>query len=840
MRSHRLRAASALLTLVAASAAALVPQSALAQTDPFAIPETLTYKAVAETETGPVLAEIVVDGAKARRMVHLDGKGATMTIEAADARTAGLPVPDDAQGPVSIASLRLYKWTFDPLKQQLKVTLFRNNDGANFRDLTTQVRAPSESHPLTAFRLDYDMTASATSSGVQAGGLFDAALIRGNLSAGSTARAVTNPGPDLPTFVRLDSTVRFLWEKKGLVATAGDFVSAGSQSQRPVRMGGVKLGTDFDLRPDLVTVPLPAFSGSVAVPTTIDLVGASRRYLTTKLEPGDFTVRNIPAQPGRGEITAVLRDSLGRERIETARFYVSRDLLAPGRNAYAVNFGFVRRRFGEASADYGPFAASAYFRRGLSPSLTLETSAEWTDGTANVGARADFTIGHIAKATVEGRFSQDSDAGNGQLLNLGLESIGQTFGVAVGATLPGATYRDVATRLGDPAPPKRMFANGFYRIGANIQAQLSLVRSESRAEPRFARLKERTDTAAASLQLPVSAKLRFYGSAEYRRSNGRGAASVSAGLSLNLGPRTRASVYARKSGNYNAAGATFSQSETRTDPFGFHVGAQATDRGHALNAGAALLLPMMRAEGELEEAGGRFAARATVRGSLLLAGGTVYAKARSDTGYVLVRTGKVPGVPITLENRLVGKTNARGSLLVDDVPALVPVKIDVDPDRLPPDALVKRTDHMIRVPRRAVALVEIDAVRFLPVVRTVIDEAGRPLSAALQVRAMPSGERTLTGFDGMVEINAGAEDARLLIGTPGSGCVVELGGIDLTQDGDAPLVCHPKIIASEDGGSHGKTANAASYAGDRVARRNLRKGASRQAEDGAALALVSP
>ncbi|MCT2557857.1 hypothetical protein N0B51_02555 [Tsuneonella sp. YG55] len=820
MRSPRPRAASALLTLIAASGAALFPVPSVAQADPFAIPHSLTYKAVADTETGPVLAEIVIDGAKARRMVHLDGKGSAMTIEAADARTVGLPVEDGAEGPVRLETLRLYQWTYDPLRQQLKVTLFRNNDGVNFRDLTSRVRGPSESRPLTAFRIDYDVTASANASGVQAGGLFEAALIRGNLSAGSTARAVTSPAPGNPAFVRLDSSVRYLWEKKGLVATAGDFVSAGSQSQRPVRMGGIKVGTDFDLRPDLVTVPLPAFSGSVAVPTTIDLVGASRRYLTTKLEPGDFTVRNIPAQPGRGEITAVLRDSLGRERIETARFYVSRDLLAPGRSAYAVNAGFVRRRFGETSTDYGPFAASAYFRRGLSPSLTLETSAEWTEGTANLGARADFTLGHIAKATVEGRFSHDTRAGSGHLLNLGLESIGQAFGGAIGATLPGATYRDVATRLGDPAPPRRIFANAFYRIGANIQAQLSLVRSESRAEPRYARLKERTDTAAASLQLPISSRLRFYGSTEYRRVNGRGVASVSAGLSLNLGPRTRAALYARKSGNYGAAGATFSQSETRTDPFGFHVGAQVTDRGHAVNAGAAMLLPMMRAEGEVEEVDGRFAARGTARGSILLAGGTLYAKARSEMGFVLVRTGTVAGVPITLENRLVGHTNARGALLVEDVPALVPVKIDVDPDRLPAEALVKRTDHKIRVPRRAVALVEIDAVRFVPVVRPVVDAAGRPLPAALRVRAMPSGETTLTGFDGLVEINAGAEDSRLLIGTPGSGCVVELAGMDLTDDSAAPLVCVPAIIAAEEK-EPDAVASATARAGPRrVARRN--------------------
>lgn len=821
MRSPHPRAANALLTLLAASGAALSPQAARAQADPFAIPETLTARSVAQVDAGPILAEIVVDGQTKRRMVTLDGRGSAMTIEAADARGAGLPVADGATGPIRIDSLKLYKWSFDSLRQQLKITLFRQNDGANYRDLTARNYGPSESRSLTAVRLDYDLTASATASGARAGGLFNAALVRGNLAIGSLARASTHPGPDAKRFVRLDSQAQFLWEKKGLVATAGDFVSAGSQSQRPVRLGGLKISTDFDLRPDLVTVPLPAFSGSVAVPTTIDLVGANQRFLSHEIEPGDFTVKNIPVQPGRGEITAVLRDSLGRERVETARFYVSRDLLAPGRSAYAVNAGFVRRRYGDVSNDYGPFAASAFFRRGLSPTLTLEGSAEWTPQTANGGVRADFTIAHFAKATVEARLSRDADAGTGELFNFGLESVGHNFGMAVGATLPSATYRDVATRLGDPAPPKRMFANAFYRAGANTQVQVALVRNESRADPRLFRGKERTDTATASLQMPITDRIRFYGSADYQRTNGRGVAGVAGGLSIRLGPTRHASLFAHRSGDYSVAGATYASDDTRESNFGYRLGAQLTETGHTANASAALRLPMMRVEGEVEEVDGRFAGRASSRGSLLFAGGTLYARSRSEAGYVLVRAGDVEGVPITLENRLVGRTNAKGRLLVEDVPALIPVKVDVEPDQLPSEALVKETEHRIRVPRRAVALVDIDAVRFQPVIRTVVDTTGAPLAAGTPVRAMPSDTMTIAGFDGQVEINAGAPHERLVVGRAGSACVVDLTGVDLKDESAPPLVCRPFTIANDDPQPTDVAARKSRKPGKAVARRDF-------------------
>ncbi|MGY3695904.1 hypothetical protein ACVIGA_005984 [Bradyrhizobium sp. USDA 3240] len=37
-----------------------------------------------------------------------------------------------------------------------------------------------------------------------------------------------------------------------------------------MRLGGVQMQTNFALRPDLVTLPIPALSGSAAVPSTLD------------------------------------------------------------------------------------------------------------------------------------------------------------------------------------------------------------------------------------------------------------------------------------------------------------------------------------------------------------------------------------------------------------------------------------------------------------------------------------------------------------------------------------------------------------------------------------------
>lgn len=812
MRSPIKRAARPLLALTAALAAATSSQPAFAQADPFALPENLTTQSVAQADPGPVLSDIVVDGQNRRRMVHLDGRGAAMTIDAADARSAGLPVAEDASGAIRLDSLKLYKWSFDPLRQVLKVALFRQNDGANFRDLTARERLASESTPLLALRVDYDLTATASPNGTSVGGLADAYLVRGNFSLGSSARVISNPQAGSTAFVRLDSQAQLAFENSGVVAIVGDFVSAGSQTQRALRLGGVQIATDFELRPDLVTLPLPAFSGSVAVPTSLDLIGADQRLTLGQIEPGDFTVRNIPAAPGRGTLSAVLRDSLGREVVETARFYVSRDLLAPTTTGYAVNAGFVRRRFGEASNDYGPFAASAFVRRGLSSILTVEASGEWTAGTGNVGARADFVIASLAKATVEGRFSTDRDAGSGTLINLAVESVGPRFGAVAGATFPGATYRDVASRLGDPAPPRQIFGNLYYRLRGNSQVQLAFVRRESRADPRLLRPGERSDVASASVQLPVTRRLRFFGSAAHRRSTFGNGFSISGGLSFNIGPGRHAAAYAGNDSGRSNAGISYTKDDLRDGDIGYRALASMSDSSQRLLGGIAWRTRQIRMEGEAEQVDGRFAGRINARGTLLVAGGTVYARNKGSSSYALVRAGaaggRVAGVPITRENRLVGYTDANGLLLVQDIPPLANIKIDVDADKLPAEALVRETTHIIRVPRRAVTLVEIDAVRFLPVLRRLVDPVGQPLPAGLPVRMLPSDTLTLTGFDGMVEINAGSSDTRLLVGRLGTVCTVNLSRIDLERDSTAPLICAPLNIADETGAGRGEVAAA--------------------------------
>lgn len=793
MPSLARRAASPSLALIAALAA-MAGSPAAAESDPFALPEGLTAQTVRPDE-GPRLSEITVDGRSRARMVTVAGSGRALTIDADEARAAGLPVPAGAHGPVKLAELRLYQWTYDSLRQRLSVALFRHGDGDNLKDFAARGEAASESTPLLALRVDYDLTATLARGRSSAGGLVSATVVYGNFAVNSSARGASDPQPGAPRLLRLDTTARLALPGKALSISLGDFVSAGSQSQRAVRMGGVQLASDFALRPDLVTVPLPGFAGSVAVPTTIDVLAGDQRYSLGEVAPGDFTVRNVPSQPGRGEASVILRDALGREVVQTARFYVSDQLLAPRTTGYAVNAGFVRRRYGFASNDYGALAATAYVRRGLSPYVTLEASGEWTRGVGNGGLRGDFVIAKVALATVEARVSRDSTAGTGTLLHAALESFGRKLGWSIRATLPSANYRDVATRLGDDPPPREYAGQVFYRLSADSQVQLSYARQHYRSLLPLGLNERDSEVLNANFRARLSSRATFFAGGGMRRGDRGTAYSAAAGISLSLGGRTNAGAYASYESGRLAGSATYAHDAQQDGEIGTRAAVSLTETSQRVSAGAAWRDRHILLDGQIEEVDGVFAARANARGTLLLAGGTVFARNQSGGSYALVRTGNVGGVPITRENQDVGTTNRRGLLLVQDIPAQATIKIDVRADKLPSDALVRETTHFIRVPRRAVALVDIETLRFRPVLRQLVDAAGQPLAAGLAVRALPSGETTIVGFDGMAEINAGAADGRLLVGPASEACVVELARAALDNAAARPLRCQPLTVA---------------------------------------------
>lgn len=107
-------------------------------------------------------------------------------------------------------------------------------------------------------------------------------------------------------YIRYDTRWHYSDEVRILTYEAGDLVTRGLSWNNPVRIGGFQISKNFSVRPDIITYPLPQFSGSAAVPSTLDLYLDGNRAQSNQLNPGPFfrhddSVRQRSRRSGRGD-----------------------------------------------------------------------------------------------------------------------------------------------------------------------------------------------------------------------------------------------------------------------------------------------------------------------------------------------------------------------------------------------------------------------------------------------------------------------------------------------------------------------------------------------------------
>ena len=168
----------------------------------------------------------------------------------------------------------------------------------------------------------------------------------------SSGIATSGGSRAIAPFVRLDSTYSYSDPDSLRVYRAGDFINGGLAWTRPVRLAGVQISTDFSLRPDLVTFPVPTIAGQVAVPSSVDVLVNGVQLLSRDVPPGPFEVRQLPIVTGAGDVSVVVRNALGQDTTQTLPVYASRLLLSPGLSAFSAELGAVRLSYGTLSDDY--------------------------------------------------------------------------------------------------------------------------------------------------------------------------------------------------------------------------------------------------------------------------------------------------------------------------------------------------------------------------------------------------------------------------------------------------------------------------------------------------------
>lgn len=544
--------------------------------------------------------------------------------------------------------------------------------------------------------------------------------------------------------LRLDTTYSFADDDNLVMYNAGDVISAGFQWTRPVRLGGLQAQRSFALRADLVTTPTPFVSGSAAVPSTVDVfVNGSKTY-SQQVGEGPFSITNLPISTSDGRAEVVIRDASGRETRQELALFSGQTLIAPGQADFSLELGVARRYFNLRSFDYDRRpVGSGSVRYGVTDRITAKGHAEGGAALANLGAGVATSLGRFGNLEVA--LSGSRRIGP-TLLNgwrNGVSVGGQAFasyslatpfgvGFHLSAQRAFGNYEDLASTtaqfawLGGAAgpsylpgsftgidiyPPRmvlRLSASArLYGIGGTASVALGHV-SRVRSLPAVTPKNSTVVSASYSRELPfegslfITAYADLNGSAAglaypYQRGPNMG---LFAGISFPLGEERRVSFGAQSVPNPVTGRTSLGANAQMQKAMGGELGSY----GWSVTA----------TQGETPLRGGSASYRSPIgvaRVSGLQQGKLVNGAAQLDGAIAVTSAGIVAGPPVTeafavvsagapdvtvlQDNRVVGRTNIFGQMLVPTLRPYGRNRIAIDPNSLPADAIPKSTEEVV-------------------------------------------------------------------------------------------------------------------------------------------------
>ncbi|GAB3788145.1 fimbrial biogenesis outer membrane usher protein [Dyella agri] len=541
----------------------------------------------------------------------------------------------------------------------------------------------------------------------------------------------------------------------------GDAISSSLAWSRSIRLAGWQWRSNFALRPDLVTFPLPMLSGSAAVPSALDLYINNMHQLHTDVPSGPFELTNAPGITGAGQATLVTRDALGRLLTTSLPLYVDPRLLATGLSSYSVEMGFVRRNYGVASDDYDPHpAGSGTLRYGVNDALTVEGHAEAGDGLLDAGGGALVRLGMAG--VVNGSLSASGGRMQGTQLSLGYQLIEPRFSISAQTTRTFGDYGDLAARQGTPVPT----AIDQLTLSLPLFDQQTLAFSYIGYRVRGG-IASRLGSVSYNVNFGNLLSLFFSGYQDFSQHRDRG---FFLGVNIGLGNRVSLDATAGQQNGklyYNANAA-------RAPDYGggWGWGLQAGGSGGIAYRQAQLqyLGGAGQVTGTLDTIAGHATGSLEALGSVVLMDDSIRAARRIYDGFALVSTDGVADIPVLHDNRIIGVTDAQGHLLIPDLNAYQDNHIAIDSMRLPADMRIDRTSIDAVPQSQSGVLAHFPLLHDDAASVILHDGEGRVLPPGLRVRYLEGGTETVVGYDGLTYINGLRKENHLQVDTPAGTC----------------------------------------------------------------------
>ncbi|WP_065261710.1 fimbria/pilus outer membrane usher protein [Pseudomonas bananamidigenes] len=734
--------------------------------------------------------ELVVNQMNTGRVVSVEQRGGRLFLPSSVLRDTGMTLPESAAAEVDLDGLPGLHSEYDSIGQRLLLDVPPDWLPEQFiGNRQVYPRTPALSSFGALF--NYDLYLNDTDDV----GTYLAAWneIRvfdswGTLSSTGQYRR-TLSGDEASTlnngYLRYDTTWRYSDDERMLTYEAGDVVSGALPWSSSVRLGGVQFSRDFAVRPDLVTYPLPQFAGEAAVPSSVDLFINGYKSSSADLQPGPYTLTNIPFINGAGEAVVVTTDALGRQVSTTVPFYVTSSLLQKGLSDFSVTAGTLRRDYGLKDFSYGPGVTSGSLRYGVSDSFTLESHAEAADSLTLGGLGGNLRLGHFG--VLNSAFSQSRfDGDGGQQYSLGYQYSAQRFSFSWQRLQRRDQYADLTVVDSPYTSLSKRSEQATLSLNLERWGSLGVGYFDIRAAD-----DSRTRLLNLSWSKPLWRNSSFYLSANREIGDANWAVQAQLVIPFDVHGSLAISSERNKNGQSQQR-VNYSRAVPSEGGVGFNLGYAKGDGADYRQADVTWRLQSVQLQAGVYGTSDAETRWADASGSLVWMDRQVFAANRIDDAFVLVSTDGYADVPVRYENQQVGQTDRNGHLLVPWSSAYYRGKYEIDPLNLPANVRSPNVEQRVAVRRGSGYLLEFPLSRVIAASIVLVDAQQQELPLGSGVLHEQSGTRTVVGWDGLVYLeNLQAQNSLRVTLADGKSCQAQF-SIDLQQEQVpliGPLVC---------------------------------------------------
>jgi len=585
----------------------------------------------------------------------------------------GSPVRLNGRDYFPIGAIPGSRTSFDPTQQLLRVIVPASAFVATELNASGRPSTSPEVSGVGLF-LNHDVEVTNDGTHTAASGLVEAGLF-GSLGV-FTSRFVARDLVAGRRVTRLETQFFHDFPNRMETLTIGDSVSSAAPWARQVYYGGFRWASKFSTQPGFIPQALPAVSGEAVLPSVVDIYADNVRRLSTTVQPGPFSINNVPVLSSQGTISMVVTDIMGRQQIITQSYSASPQLLRKGVQEFTYEGGALRHSYGIASSGYRGLFADATVRRGITDTITVNGRAELHPQGETAGGGIDFRLPFLIAGG--GAAASQSHGRSGWLLYGELSHSTRTVGLSANYQAATADFRQLGLQPWEEPQVRQLQTSVSRSLSRHITFAAGYILRDARTN---------LDVRAVSASLNLAMRGAIVMFAFNRSLLNDHSVLFSMTLVRPVSGRTLVTESVRSTGGGPSSATEISRQVGISNGIGYRIAADTANN----NLDAALSLQDGQGLSSIEVArtGGETGFRAGHTGGLVFLGGH-FVPSRWLTGSfaVVEMPPEAKGVMVSANNQPIAKVGGSGLVLVPWLAPYEPNSIQVDPDALPIDLVV--------------------------------------------------------------------------------------------------------------------------------------------------------